>query len=125
MRQVDAHLDAVNGVIDVLGATNLLGAEEKKAKRAEYVAEGGKLHEFMRRLSLLLERDTADGGFIAGDKLSIADFAYIAIARGFASGSMDHVPADFLDKNFPVITAFVNKVSEQPKVAEYLATLRK
>ena len=113
----DETMDAVEDVINEVGATMFLPEEEKKAKREELAK--GPFPFYLERLQQKLE---ANGGkYFAGDKLTVADLKAAIMIRMLRSGVLDHVPADLPDRHAPKLVEHYYRVMDDPAVKAYYA----
>eukprot|EP00538_Stauroneis_constricta_P002792 CAMPEP_0119549894 /NCGR_PEP_ID=MMETSP1352-20130426/3519_1 /TAXON_ID=265584 /ORGANISM="Stauroneis constricta, Strain CCMP1120" /LENGTH=270 /DNA_ID=CAMNT_0007595585 /DNA_START=31 /DNA_END=843 /DNA_ORIENTATION=- len=78
-----------------------------------------KLPTHMKHLGSLLFENK--GHFLCGNQLTIADLLGYATLAYFQKGVADHVPKTCLDE-FPIITAWLQRVKDHPKVAAYYAS---
>jgi glutathione S-transferase len=113
----DEVLDVLEDANVKLGTTfGLTGDALKEARTA--LVEG----PFPMVLSWAQAQLEAHGGaFFADNRLTIADLKVFVFVRGLASGKLDHVPTDLVEKIAPKVSAHMQRISQTPAVAQYYA----
>eukprot|EP00756_Hemistasia_phaeocysticola_P062251 Hpha_TRINITY_DN5683_c0_g1::TRINITY_DN5683_c0_g1_i1::g.50688::m.50688/K04097/HPGDS; prostaglandin-H2 D-isomerase / glutathione transferase len=84
-----------------------------KRMRTEFAEEA--LPRYLGHFTKFIEQN--GGKFLAGE-LSIADLQVLPFFARFASGDLDHIPADSLEK-FPAVTQWMERVRAVPAIAEW------
>ena len=69
-------------------------------------------------MGYIKEQLATTGGFIAGEKPTIADCHLYPQLDYFRRGVADFVPADTLDQ-YPEVLAYLKRVEEVPAIAEW------
>jgi glutathione S-transferase len=95
--------------------------EAKKTAREALVA--GPLPRFLQQLDARLK--AGGGEWFVGKRLTIADLKCYLWVRWLKSGALDHVPADIVEKNAPLLAAHFERVKNHPKIAAYYAARKK
>ena len=113
----DEPMDAVEDMLHRVVATFGLEGDELKAAR-EKLAEGW-LTTFIKGLDELLAR--GGGEYFADNRLTVADLKVLVQTRWLASGTLDHVPTDIVEKLAPALAAHRDRVGEHPVVTAYYA----
>lgn len=105
--EVDELIDTVAEVLN--SAPQSPDAETKKTLREAWAA--GKLKILVNFFSQKVA--AANGGFLVGGKLSLADIYVYAMIHGIAKGNFDYVPTDYLAA-WPNLTAYTEKLEADP-----------
>jgi len=98
----------------VMPVLSVKGDDERKKAREDLAS--GLLQTWGRNI----EERLGDGPFVAGEKISVAALKLYMIVRWFASGGVDHVPADVF-KDFPKLVGVYEAVKNHPKIAAWYA----
>ncbi|KXZ46903.1 hypothetical protein GPECTOR_39g397 [Gonium pectorale] len=106
----------LNDFMDLFTPTWTMEKDAKIKARQEILAGKGK--EKLQALAKVLEAAEAEGGYVAGGKLSFADVAVFVNLSGITSPIMDGIPAGLLDE-YPVLKAFRNKIAKVPAIKAY------
>jgi glutathione S-transferase len=114
---VDEVMDAVEDITTRIGAKFSLEGDAKKKAR-EALAEGSLLR-FVQQLEARLKR--GGGEWFVENRLTVADLKCYLWVRWLKSGALDHIPADIVDKNAPLLARHLERVRSQPKIAAYYA----
>jgi glutathione S-transferase len=114
---VDEVMDAVEDITTRIGTTFTLEGDAKKKAR-EALAEGSLLR-FLQQLEARLKR--GGGEWFVEKRLTVADLKCYLWVRWLKSGALDHIPADIVDKNAPLLARHMERVKSHPKVAAYYA----
>ena len=64
------------------------------------------------------------GEYFADNRLTVADLKVFADVSALKSGRLDHVPADLVDKVAPALNAHMQRIAENPAVAQYYAKFK-
>jgi glutathione S-transferase len=113
----DEALEAIEDVLHYLVPTFGLEGEELKAAREKLV--DGWLSTYVRGLGELLARG---GNYFADNRLTVADLKVFVLVRWLRSGSLDHVPADLVERLAPGLVAHQERVEGDPVVTAYYAS---
>ena len=113
----DEVLDALEDLLHKIVPTFGLKGEELQAARANLV--DGWLTTHLRGLSELLARG---GEYFAGDGLTMADLKAFVQVRSLRAGTLDHVPADLVDRLAPGLVEHQERVAADPRVVAYYAS---
>ena len=117
----DEIMDATEDISSRIGATVQMGPDDKKKTREALVADA-----LPRHLETLQGRLKAAGGeYFADKRLTVADLKVFMLIRWLKSGVLDHIPADIVQKNAPLLVQHLERVMAQPKVAAYYAARKK
>ena len=114
---VDEVMDAIEDISNKIGNTFTLEGEAKKSAREALAA--GPIPHFLRQFESRLK--AGGGEWFVERRLTVADIKIFLFVRWLKSGALDHVPADIVDKQAPLLVKHLERVSGQPKVAAYYA----
>jgi glutathione S-transferase len=114
---VDEVMDAVEDITTRIGATFSLEGEAKKKAR-EALADG-LLLRYVQQLEARLKR--GGGEWFVEKRLTVADLKCYLWVRWLKSGALDHIPADIVDRNAPLLAKHLERVTNHPKIAAYYA----
>ena len=117
----DEVLDAVEDITTKIGSTMRLEDEAKKKAREALAA--GPLPRFLQQINARLK--AGGGEWFVEKRLTVADLKCYLWVRWLKSGALDHVPADIVEKNAPLLAAHFERVRNQPKIAAYYAARKK
>jgi glutathione S-transferase len=117
----DEAMDAVEDLLHQMVHTFGLEGDELKAAR-EKLAEGW-LSIFIKGLAEILER--GGGDYFADNRLTVADLKVFVLVRSLRSGTLDHIPTDFVDKLAPGLAQHQERVGNDPIVTAYYAARAK
>lgn len=113
----------VDEVIDTLGdfssgmfAGRGESPEKVKAAREKFIAES--VPRYWNVLNERVKKYNADGPYVLGSQISIADVCIACSFNGIKQGIMDHIPTDTLDGADRLLTIY-KAVMEIPKVVEW------
>jgi len=113
----DEVLDALEDLLHKIVPTFGLKGEELQQARAKLV--DGWLTVHLLGLGELLDRG---GEYFAGDSLTMADLKAFVQVRSLRAGTLDHVPADLVDRLAPGLVEHQERVAADPRVVEYYAS---
>jgi glutathione S-transferase len=116
----DEVLDAQEDLSQRIGPTFGLKGEELRQAREKLVQ--GWMSIYLRGLEQLLVR--GGGKYFANDGLTVADLKTFVQTRWLRSGSLDHVPADLVQKLAPGVAEHQERVAKDPRVLAYYASRR-
>ncbi len=112
----DEALGAVEDLLHAMGHTFGLEGDELKAAREKLV--DGWLSVFLKGLNELVERGD---GYVADNKLTVADLKIAGITRWIQSGQLDHVPTDLVERLAPSLVPHAERVWNDPVATAYYA----
>ena len=115
----DEVLDALEDITHYLVRTFGLQGEELKAAREAFTEQ--RLTKFLKGFEELLVR--GGGDYFADQRLTIADLKMMVLLKGYRSGTIDHVPQDFIDQLTPAFVPYLERMEKEPVVAAYYASL--
>lgn len=119
------YCDEVMGAVEHLsyhiGQTMRLPDDELRAAREKLVE--GWLTTFVHGIDGLLTR--GGGQYFADSRLTVADLKTFIQTRWLCSGTLDHIPSDFVQKLAPGLIAHQQRVEKEPVVVAYYASLAK
>ena len=113
----DEALEAIEDILHYLVPTFGLEGEELKTAREKLV--GGWLSVYVKGLGELLARG---GNYFADNRLTVADLKVFVLVRWLRSGSLDHIPADLVERLAPGLVAHQERVESDPVVTAYYAS---
>jgi len=114
----DETMDAVEDIVSQQVVTMRIKDEAEKKAAREALADGP-ITLYLQRLQTMLE--ARGGEYFADGRLTVADLKVMVWVRSLRAGILDYVPADLPDKQAPKLVDHLNRVLEQPKVADYYA----
>jgi glutathione S-transferase len=117
----DEIMDVCEDIATRIGNTLSLADAEKKKAREELAAE--RIPRYLAQLQSRLQ--AAGGEFFADGRLTVADLKVFGLVRWLKSGMLDHIPTDIVDRQAPLLAKHCERVTSQPKVAEYYASRKK
>ena len=114
----DEAMGATEDISHQIGQT--FGLEGDALRTAREALVSGRLTTFLRGMSEILER----GGdkYIADKRLTVGDLKVYFTLRWIASGSLDHVPADLVEKVAPNLSRYMARIAKEPIVEAYYAS---
>ena len=118
---VDEVMDAVEDIASRISATIPLEGEAKQKAREALVA--GPIVRFLQQLDARLK--AGGGEWFVENRLTVADLKCYYWVRGLKSGVLDHIPADIVDRNAPLLAKHFDRVQNHPKIAAYYAARKK
>jgi len=113
----DEVLDALEDLLHKIVPTFGLKGEELQQAREKLV--DGWLTVHLLGLGELLDRG---GEYFAGDSLTMADLKAFVQVRSLRAGTLDHVPADLVDRLAPGLVEHQERVAADPRVVAYYAS---
>jgi glutathione S-transferase len=118
---VDEVMDAVEDISTRIGNTISLAGDAKKHAREALAT--GPIPRFLHQLE---ERLKAGGGeWFVENRLTVADFKCFLWVRWLKSGALDHIAADIVDRQAPLLAKHLERVLNHPKIAAYYAARKK
>lgn len=110
----DEAMDGADDLTNNLTASFGLQGDALKAARDAFVA--GPLPRYLHWLN---EKLTKQGNYFADGRMTIADLKVYMVTRWLASGQLDHVPADCVQKMAPQLAAHCERMAAEPAVVDY------
>lgn len=114
---VDELMDAVEDNTIMIGNTLRLEGDAKKKAREELVA--GPIPRYLKQIEARLK--AGGGEWFAEKRMTIADIKCYLWIRWLKSGALDHVPADIVDRQAPLLAKHFERVKNHPKISAYYA----
>ncbi len=114
---VDEVMDAVEDISTKIANTIFMEDAAKKTAREALAA--GPIPRFLEQLEARLK--AGGGEWFVEKRLTVADLKCYLWIRWLKSGALDHVPADIVDKNAPLLAKHLERVKNHPKIAAYYA----
>jgi len=114
----DETMGALEDVIHYIMRTLFLQDDELREAR-EKLADGW-LTTYLRGLDELLAR--GGGEYFADNRLTMADLKAFVQVRSIRAGTLDHVPADLVDRVAPRLVEHEERIAAEPIVAAYYAS---
>ena len=111
-----ATLD-IAGMLPTIDEYHTFLADPDPKKREKLV--DGWVTIFLKGLNEMLERG---GDHFADNKLTVADLKVAVLTGWLMSGELDHIPADIVQKNAPLLVKHAERVSADPVVKAYNAS---
>ncbi len=111
----DEVLDALEDITHYLVRTFGLEGEEFKTAREKFM--NTRLTPFVKGFDELLAR--GGGEYFSDNRLTVADLKMMVTLRGFRSGNIDHIPADFIDQLSPALAEYQLRIEQEPLVVAY------
>ena len=118
---VDEVMDAVEDISTKIANTIFLEDESKKKAREALAA--GPIPRFLQQIDARLK--AGGGEWFVEKRLTVADIKCFLWVRWLKSGALDHIPADIVDKNAPLLAKHLERVKSHPKIAAYYAARKK
>jgi glutathione S-transferase len=117
----DEVMDVVEDITTKIATTLRLEGDAKREGRAALAA--GPIPRFLQQLEARLK--AGGGEWFAEKRLTVADIKCFLFVRWLMSGALDHIPADIVEKNAPLLAKHLERVKGQPKIAAYYAARQK
>lgn len=118
---VDEVMDAVEDISTKIG--NTMGLEGEAKKKAREALAAGPIPRFLKQIEARLK--AGGGEWFVEKRLTVADIKCFLWVRWLKSGALDHVPADIVDSNAPLLAKHLERVRNHPKIAAYYAARKK
>ncbi len=113
----DEAMDACEDLSHYIVQT--FGLEGEALRQAREKLVDGWLSSYVRGLDGLLAR--GGGEYFADGRLTVADLKVFVQSRSLAKGTLDHVPADLVEKLAPALAQHRDRIAADPKVVAYYA----
>lgn len=117
----DEVLSALEDINIKLGATFGMTGDALKSAREALVKEG--LPRYLRWMEAQL--DSHGGAYFADHRLTIADLKAFVLLRWLGSGTLDHIPTDWVQTVSPTLAAYADRIGATPAIVAYYAMLEK
>ena len=105
----DEAMEAVEDLLHHIVRT--FGLEGDALKKARDKLRDGWLTVFLTGLAELLER--GGGRYFADNRLTMADLKVFVQVRSLRRGTLDHIPADFVDTLAPALAEHCDRIAEE------------
>jgi glutathione S-transferase len=119
--RVDEVMDAIEDINGRIGATFSLEGEAKQKAREALAA--GPLTRYLQQLEARLK--AGGGEWFAENRLTVADLKCYLFTRWLKSGALDHIPADIVERQAPLLAKHLERVGNHPKIAAYYAARKR
>jgi glutathione S-transferase len=113
----DEAMGAIEDLLHYVVQTFGLEGEELKVARERLV--DGWLSVYLKGLQSLLTRG---GDYFADNRMTIADLKVYMQTKSLLSGTLDHVPADIVQRLAPGLVAHAERIEKDPRVVAYYAS---
>lgn len=114
----DEAMGAIEDLLHYVVHTFGLEGEELKVAREKLV--DGWLSIYLRGLQELLTR--GGGEYFADSRMTVADLKVYMQTKSLLSGTLDHVPADIVQRLAPGLVAHAERIENDPRVVAYYAS---
>jgi prostaglandin-H2 D-isomerase / glutathione transferase len=111
----DELMDAAEDIGTQIAQTINLSDDAKKKAREELAA--GPLTRYLEQFQARLK--AGGGEYFAEQRLTVADLKLFMLMRWLRSGTLDHIPKDFVERVAPQLGKHFERVANHPKIAEY------
>lgn len=115
--RVDELMDAIETITGKIGATFSLEGDAKKQAREALAA--GPLARYLQQFEVRLK--AGGGEWFAENRLTVADLKCFLFTRWLKSGALDHIPADVVERQAPLLAKHLERVRAHSKIAAYYA----
>ncbi len=117
----DEVMDAVEDISTRIG--NTMGLDGDAKKKAREALAAGPIPRFLQQIDARLK--AGGGEWFVEKRLTVPDIKCFLWIRWLKSGALDHVPADIVDRNAPLLAAHFERIRNHPKIAAYYAARKK
>ncbi len=111
----DEAMEAVEDLLHQVVHTFGMEGDELKAAREQLV--DGWITTFIKGFADLLAR--GGGEYFADKRLTMADLKVATQIRSLRNGTLDHVPADLVDRLSPSLVEHAARIEAEPQVVAY------
>ena len=118
---VDEVMDAIEDISTKIGSTFSLEGEAKQKAREALAA--GPITRFLQQFESRLKE--GGGEWLVDNRLTIGDLKCYLFVRWLKSGALDHIPADIVARQAPLLVKHLERVESHPRIAAYYAARRK
>ncbi len=112
----DEVMDAVEDIVNEVGATFTIENEKEKRAARQALADGP-IRFHLERLQTRLEQ--TGGEYFADNRLTVADLKVFVWIRWLRSGLLDYIPTDLPDRVAPLLVEHLERVNKHPKITAY------
>lgn len=113
--------EAMDALEDLLHFTvQTFGLEGEALKLAREKLAAGRMSTYLRGFDQLLTR--GGGEYFADNRLTMADLKMFVQTHSLCAGTLDHIPADIVEKLAPGLVGHMERVQNDPVVAAYYAS---
>ena len=110
--------EAMGAVEDLLHQiVHTFGLEGAELEAAREKLKNGWLTVYIKGLSEILER--GGGEYFADGRMTVADLKVYVQVRSLRSGTLDHIPPNFVDELAPNLAAHEERIAADPVVVAY------
>ncbi len=113
----DEAMDATEDLLHYIVHT--FGLEGEALKVARETLVDGWLSIYLKGLNELLTRG---GEYFADNRMTVADLKVYMQTKSLLAGTLDHVPADIVQRLAPGLVAHAERIESDPIVAAYYAS---
>ncbi|MGB5132377.1 MAG: glutathione S-transferase [Steroidobacteraceae bacterium] len=114
---VDEVMDAVEDISTKIA--NTIFSEDEAKKKAREALAAGPIPRFLQQIEARLK--AGGGEWFVEKRLTVADLKCFMWLRWLKSGALDHIPADIVDRNAPLLAKHLERIKNHPKIAAYYA----
>lgn len=115
--------EALGAVEDLLHHTvHTFGLEGEELKSARKKLVDGWLSVYLQGLDELLSR--GGGEYFADNRITVADLKVYTQIKSLLTGTLDHVPADIVQRLAPALVAHKERIESDPLVVGYYTSRR-
>lgn len=114
----DEAMGAIEDLLHYIVQTFGIEGEELESAREKLV--DGWLSVYLRGLDELLTR--GGGKYFADSRLTVADLKVYTQTKSLLAGTLDHVPADIVQRLAPGLIAHKERIESDPHVVAYYAS---
>ena len=113
--------EAMGAIEDLLHHTvQTFGLEGEALKAAREKLVDGWLSIYIKGLDELLTR--GGGEYFADKRMTVADLKVYVQTKSLLAGTLDHVPADIVERLAPALVEHAKRIESEPVVAAYYAS---
>jgi len=117
--KVDEVFGGLTDATDLItGTMRIKDPQQKIRTRAHMASSEGRLTMMLSGLENLLAQNGGNG-YVAGDSLTVADFALWRAVGWISSGVLDGIPRDYVARTFPLLNKLHLQVDALPEVGEW------
>jgi glutathione S-transferase len=113
----DEAMGAMEDLMHYIVPTMSMQGDEQKKAREKLI--DGWLSIYIRGLDELLSRG---GEYFADNRMTVADLKVFMQTKSLLDGTLDHVPADIVERLAPALVAHKERIEKEPAVTAYYAS---